>query len=203
MQYKELNDNELVYLCNDNNEEAINIMIDKYKPTILSILKEVQTKYNIIGFEIADLYQEGLLGFMEAIKTFNERKDTTFYTYASVCVRNSIMSSMRSSFRQKNKALNTSCSLDNLLNDSKETYYNILEDNSYEPFNLIVGSEEEEDRINKLNNKLSNSEKEIFALRLKGLKNSEIADLLNKDKKTIENAINRIIKKNKELKDKK
>ena len=100
---------------------------------------------------------------------------------------------------EKNKVLNTSYSLDNILGENNETYYNLLEDNSYEPSHILIGNEEENSIIEKLNEKLSENEKEIFNLRLKGLKNSEICDLLNKDKKYIENAMNRINKKYREI----
>ena len=45
-----------------NNEEATNILIDKYKSSILSILREYLKEYNVVGIEVADLYQEGLIG---------------------------------------------------------------------------------------------------------------------------------------------
>ena len=175
------------------------LLIEKYKPNIITILKEIKSKYSIIGYEIADLYQEGLLGLIEAINSYDDNMNTTFYTYSTVCVRNRILSTIRSSFRQKNKVLNTSYSLDNILGENNETYYNLLEDNSYEPSHILIGNEEENSIIEKLNEKLSENEKEIFNLRLKGLKNSEICDLLNKDKKYIENAMNRINKKYREI----
>ncbi len=199
MEYSKLNDNELVYLCAEHNEAAINLIIDKYKPNILNILKDIMQKYNIVGYEIADLYQEGLLGLMNAIDTFKESNDTSFYTYSSICIKNSIYSYLRSSFRQKNKILNTSYSLDNLLEDSNESFYNLLEDNSYEPSHMLIDSEERESMIKRVKGRLSKSEETIFDLRLKGLKNSEIADLLCKNKKYVENTMSRISKKYKDL----
>ena len=56
MEYK--NDNELVYLCCENNEDAYKILIKKYKKHILSILKELLKEYNIIGYEVSDLYYD-------------------------------------------------------------------------------------------------------------------------------------------------
>ena len=64
MDYKDYNDNELVYLCHENNEDATNIIINKYKKQILITLKEYRKKYNIVGIETADLYQEALLGLL-------------------------------------------------------------------------------------------------------------------------------------------
>ena len=199
MDYKELNDNELVYLCYENNEEAATLLIDKYRNCIFKTFKEYQKEYDIRGVEMADLYQEGLIGLIHAIKTFDENKDVTFYTYANTCIKNSIVSAMRHTFRKKNNILNNSYSLDNLVDDTDYNYYELLKDEKSDPSELILDQEETNDTIDKIRSKLSDSEKEIFELRLKGLTNSEISQLLDKDKKTIENTMYRINKKYKEL----
>ena len=199
MDYRDLNDNELVYLCAENNEDAINLIVNKYKNCILMILKEYLKEYNIIGVEVADLYQEGLIGLMHAIHSYNPTRDVLFYTYANACIRTSLMSAIRQTFRQKNRILNYSYSLDKIFEDSGDNFYEILKDESYEPNKLLLSSEEENELINKLKSKLSKSELAIFELRLKGLSNGEIASLIDKDTKYIENSLFRIKRKYKEL----
>lgn len=199
MDYKELNDNELIYLCHDNNEEAINLVINKYKNCIITILKEYLKEYNIIGIEISDLYQEGLIGLLHAIETFDKNKEVLFYTYACTCIRTNIISAIRLTFRQKNRILNNSYSLDKLFNESTTNYYEIFKDMSQEPNKLLIDEEEQEELVNKLKKKLSKMECDILDLKLKGLKNAEIAVLLDKDKKFVENTMFRITKKYKEL----
>lgn len=199
MDYKGLNDNELIYLCHSNSEEAINIMIDKYKFCILTQLKEYYKEYTIIGLEIADLYQEGLVGLLFAINSYDENKNVTFYTYANTCIRNNINSAMRQTFRKKNRLLNQSYSLDKLIDDTNNSYYEILKDESYEPTKILIGNEETEDLINGVKSKLSKNELVIFELRLKGLKNEEICELIGKDRKYVENTMYRINRKYKSL----
>lgn len=199
MDYKELNDNELIYMCCENNEEAENIIIDKYKNCILTILKGFLKEYNIIGVEVADLYQEGLIGLMHAIKTFDKEKDVTFYTYANTCIRTNIISAMRQTFRMKNRILNNSCSLDKLIEDTNHSYYEIFRDESNEPNMILIKEEEKHELISSIKKKLSKGELVIFELKLNGLNNGEIADLLNKDKKYVENTMFRINKKYKEM----
>lgn len=199
MDYKELNDNELIYMCYENNEEAENIIINKYKNCIVSILKGYLKEYNIIGVEVADLYQEGLIGLMHAIKTFDKEKDVTFYTYANTCIRSSIISAMRQTFRMKNRILNNSFSLDKLIEDSNHNYYEIFKDESYDPNKVLLKEEENAEIINAIKSRLSRSELVIFELKLKGLNNTEIAELLNKSKKYVENTMFRINKKYKEI----
>ena len=199
MDYKELNDNELIYMCYENNEEAENIIIDKYKNCIVSILKGYLKEYNIIGVEVADLYQEGLIGLMHAIKTFDKEKDVTFYTYANTCIRSSIISAMRQTFRMKNRILNNSFSLDKLIEDSNHNYYEIFKDESYDPNKVLLKEEENSEIINAIKSRLSRGELVIFELKLKGLNNTEIAELLNKSKKYVEYTMFRINKKYKEI----
>ena len=199
MDYRDLNDNELVYLCAENNEDAINLIVNKYKNCILMILKEYLKEYNIIGVEVADLYQEGLIGLMHAIHSYNPTRDVLFYTYANACIRTSLMSAIRQTFRQKNRILNYSYSLDKIFEDSGDNFYEILKDESYEPNKLLLSSEDENELINKLKSKLSKSELAISELRLKGLSNGEIASLIDKDTKYIENSLFRIKRKYKEL----
>lgn len=199
MDYKTLNDNELVYMCSENSEEAINIMIDKYKNCILSILKDLLDEYNIVGVEVADLYQEGLIGLMHAINSFDKDKDVTFYTYANTCIKTSILSAVRQTFRKKNRILNNSYSLDKLIEDSNNSFYDLFKDERNNPDNILVEQEEKRDLLNKIRKTLSKSESMIFELRLKGLKNKEICSLINKDKKYVENTMFRINKKYKEI----
>ena len=199
MEYKDINDNELIYLCCDNNEDAINLVIEKYKKVILSILKELLEQYNIVGYEVSDLYQEGLIGLLNAIHSYKESANISFYTYASKCIKNNIMTAIKQSFRQKNRILNNSYSLDKLFEESNEAYYNILKDNSFEPSKVLFAVENENDLIHRLKAKLSKSENIIFDLRIKGLRNIEIAELLNIDRKNVENTMFRISRKYDEL----
>ena len=199
MDYKELNDNELLYLCNEENEEAISLILNKYKNCILIILKDLLKEYEIRGLEVADLYQEGLIGLYHAIKSYDKNKDVTFYTYANACIKNSVVSAMRQTFRLKNNILNNSYSLDKLIADTNYSHYEVFKDEKSDPSDLLLDSEEKGEIIDKIRSKLSETEKTIFDLRLNGLSNKEISELLDKDKKYIENAMYRINKKYKEL----
>ena len=197
MDYKELNDNELIYLCQENNETASEIIIEKYKPLINNIINDYMKKYNVI--EKSDLYQECLIGLIHAMNSFDENKNVTFYTYANACIKSNLVSALRQSFRHKNKPLNNSYSLDNLIDESNNNFYDILRDDNSDPSDLLLQREENIELLSKLKEKLSKNEYKIFEYKIKGLSNDEIAALLDKDKKYIENSVFRINKKYKEL----
>jgi RNA polymerase sporulation-specific sigma factor len=200
MDYKEINDNELIYMCCENNEEAENIIIDKYKNCINQCIKNLMKEYYIVGMEASDLYQEGLIGLMHAIKSFNEERDVTFYTYANTCIKTSIISAMRYTFRKKNRILNTSYSLDKIMGEeTNHNFYEIFKDNTNEPTGLIIKEEENKELIEMVRSKLSKKELQVFNYKLEGLTNDEIAHSLNSTKKFVENTVFRINKKYKEL----
>ena len=200
MDYKDINDNELIYMCCENNEEAENIIIDKYKNCINQCIKSLMKEYYIVGMEQSDLYQEGLIGLMHAIKSFDEEKDVTFYTYANTCIKTSMISAMRSTFRKKNRILNTSYSLDKLMDEeSNHNFYDIFEDNTNEPTGLLIKEEEKQELLDMVKSNLSKKELQVFNYKLDGLTNEEIADSLNSTKKYVENTVFRINKKYKEL----
>lgn len=203
MDYKELNDNELVYLCCENSEEAYNTIINKYKPIILSTVKQYMKELNIVGSEINDFYQEGLIGLMTAINTYDETKDTTFYTYATKCIKNNMLSSVRKSFSKKSKILNDSYSLDKMIDDSNLDFYDVFSDERSNPLNILFEEEEGKVLLNKLKDMFSSGEKEIFEYKILGLSNAEIAEKINKSKKYVENTMFRIGKKYRELMNKK
>ena len=203
MDYKELNDNELVYLCCENSEEAYNTIINKYKPIILSTVKQYMKELNIVGSEINDFYQEGLIGLMTAINTYDETKDTTFYTYAIKCIKNNMLSSVRKSFSKKSKILNDSYSLDKMIDDSNLDFYDVFSDERSNPLNILFEEEEGKVLLNKLKDMFSSGEKEIFEYKVLGLSNAEIAEKINKSKMYVENTMFRIGKKYRELMNKK
>lgn len=199
MNYNKFNDNELVYMIHEDDETATNLIVEKYKPLILKILKDYISEYNIIGIEISDMYQEGLIGLIHAIKTFDKDKDTLFYTYASKCIKTTIMSTIRNTFRNKNRVLNNSYSLDFLIDGQKYSLQELFADETNNPDKILEIKEEETSITKKLKSLLSDKENEIFELRLKGLSNKEIASLLDKDIKYIENSMYRIKNKYKSI----
>ena len=103
MDYSNLNDYELIYYINENNEEANNIIIKKYEPMITSIVNRMMKSCPYLGLEKSDMIQEGMIGLNHAIGYFNEQKDITFYTYAKTCVERRLISVIVSAQRQKHK----------------------------------------------------------------------------------------------------
>ncbi len=191
-------DNELLFMAEETSEEAASAIINKYSNLISIAIAKYSKFLNEISLEDKDLYQEGLLGLLEAINTFDKDKNIQFNTYASKCIDNKIKSILRYNSTFKYYHANNSVSLDN---DSEDiNYYELINKNSLTPEDKILIKEELEE-INKIiKEKFTSSEYQIYLLKIKGYKNSEISTIINKDKKQIETTITRINKKLKEIK---
>ena len=108
MKNYEENDSELVFLVQEENEEAKEALIKKYTTLINSIVYKYLKHVKTLGIDKKDLYQEGLLGFLESIDKFEEERNIKFNTYISKCVENRIISYLRSCSANKHKSLNES-----------------------------------------------------------------------------------------------
>lgn len=193
MEYRELNDNELLSYIHDDNEEAYNIMYKKYEPLIYNISSKMIKVVANAGLEISDLMQEGRLGLTHAIKSFNPTKEASFFTYAKMCIQRKIITCVISARRLKHRILNESLSVDFKYDDDNHSKLDYLfEDNSSNPETRLLDYETQKELIDKTKNKLTDFELQVFELRLNGFNYREIATILDKNTKTIDNAIQRI-----------
>lgn len=177
------NDYELLYIINEN-EEAAEILYDKYKGLITKIVNKIYNMNPNIGIEKNDLMLEGMYGLDKAIKNFESEYNNKFITYAYKCIVSNIISYIKTNTKLKSKPLNDSISFDYIEND-KETHI-------YNPFiNAYKYIEEKEFNIYFINH-LKGIEKEIIIYKMLGFSNIEISKILNISNKSINNAIYRI-----------
>lgn len=196
MLYKEYNDYELISLAHEQNEDAINIIYEKYKPIIVSKCN-TYIKY-IKGIELSDLIQECYIVLNTAINTFNQEKDNIFYTFINLCLDRYLINEYKKSNNTKNKLLNESLSLDSLDNEDKNLI-KIIKDDKYNPELELIQELNFMELYNKIIDKLTYLEELVFILKVQNFNYKEIASILDKDSKSIDNAIQRIKTKIKEL----
>ena len=199
MDYKELNDNELVSLANENNEEALKILYEKYKPLINKKCNKYYKYISNKGIEISDLIQECLVGFEESIHNFNPLDNVTFYTFTNVCIDRQISTELKKLNRDKYRPLNEAIPLETLDTDNDINLIDILKDNTDNPELGLLREVEYQELYNKIAEILTDLEECVFSLRLQNFNYKEIADILDKDIKSIDNAIQRIRTKIKEI----
>lgn len=202
MNYRDYNDYELLSYISEKNEEASEVLFEKYRPLILATANRMLGYCKNTGLELNDLIQEGMLGLNLAMNSFNEEKDTSFYTYAKMCIERKIISQVVASRRLKHKVLNDSLSLENTdENNTDYVYDKSLTDNSYNPEEILFNGENEKDLVKEVSDILTDFEAQVFELKINGFDYKEIAEILDKDIKAIDNALQRIKVKIKKLKD--
>lgn len=182
-----MNDNELLYLIEENDEIALTKLIEKYTPKIKQIISKYKTKGLALGLDISDLYQEGLIGLLNAIKTYDKNKDASFKTFANVIIERQIQDNIKTNDRKKYKTLNNAISIDNFYNDDTKNLYDIIENTSSPEIEIITKEFE-----NEVKKSLTEFELKVYDLKIDGKTNDEISIILNKTKKSIENTLLRI-----------
>ncbi|MCI8778195.1 MAG: sigma-70 family RNA polymerase sigma factor [Bacilli bacterium] len=191
MDYRDYNDSELLSYIAENNEEANEIIFKKYEPLIVTISKRMYRYCKNAGVEMTDLIQEGRLGLNVAINGYQISKDATFYTYARTCIERGIINYVVRAKRQKNRVLNESLSLE-LPDDEQYKFEKIFADNSQNPEIQVLEYEREQELINNVKGNLTDFEQQVFELKLASFSYKEIAEILEKDLKAVDNALQRI-----------
>ena len=192
MEYKDLNDFELVSYVADN-EEVTDFLFEKYRPLISSLAKKLYNANQNIGLDYNDLVQEGMVGFSTAINTYSEHKDTLFFTYAKKCIESNMISMIVSASRLKHQILNNSLSMEAI--DSEEfnnSLDKIIGDKTSNPEDIAIDNENLLELINSLNQEFTDFESQVFDMKKSGFNYREIAEVLDVDPKKVDNALQRI-----------
>ena len=189
--YEELNDYELVDAAQEFNEDAIELLHQKYKQLIVKKCRQAYNSYKNSGFSLSDLILECTLSFDEAIHKFLPDEAANFYTFVNVCLDRTILTFLRGNLREKNKILNESISLE-LDNEDSTSLLDVVPDNSKNPDCMFEDKENIDSFCECLINELTSLEESVFRLKIQSFTYKEIADILDKDKKAIDNAVQRI-----------
>lgn len=192
MNYKEYNDYQLIDMIAEQNEFAEQIIYEKYRPLIISKANKYFPLVKNKGVEINDLIQEGLIGLADAVRKYKDNRDAQFKTFANLCIEREIQTYVTKTNRFKHQTLNNALSLSAEIKDGETTFMEFLSDETANPINHVLDKDRIELIMDKLNNVLSDIEKQVFELKRANFSYKEIADLLGRNPKTIDNALQRI-----------
>jgi RNA polymerase sporulation-specific sigma factor len=151
------------------------------------------------GIELSDLIQECTIGFEEAIHNFNQKDSASFYTFANICMDRQLMSELTYQNRDKHKVLNEAIPLESIEEENETNLLDCIQDNSNNPELDLLFSEELKELYQQISKELTNLEECVFKLKIQGFDYKEIADILDKDEKSIYNTVQRIKAKTKSL----
>ena len=193
MNYEDYSDSELYSMVCESNEDAKDILFAKYKYIIDIVIKKYAFTAMKYSFEYKDLYQEALVGFSDALISYQEDKNTSIATFITLCVDRRLQNAVRKAGRIKNKILLESLSLDHVYEQYEIPLKEVISDHSVnDPLVNITKDEEFDELLLFIEKSLSASEFEVYKLLVSGLSYQEIAKVLNKQPKQIDNAIQRL-----------
>ena len=194
-----MTDEELIYLYHNELKAPVEVLVQRYKKFVRA---KIKANY-FIGADKEDLVQEGMIGLFKAICDYNPNKETSFKSFAAICITRQISTAFKTVSRQKHMPLNTSISLNIPIGskgaDEEEesiTLMDIIKYNeSITPEDEVINQESLEVLNKNILKVLSKLEWEVLKLHTQGKNYHEIAYDLNKPIKTIDNALQRLKKK--------
>lgn len=194
--YKKAKDEELVLMAQNGDDAAQEYLLDKYK----SLVRAKSRAYFLIGADSEDIIQEGMIGLYKAVRDYNEEKNASFRSFAELCVNRQMITAIKAATRQKHQPLNSYVSLNKPVyeEESEQTYMDFLQSSSgslLNPEALLIGQENKSFLEDQMVKKLSSFETRVLVLYLQGRSYFEIARVLDKPEKSIDNALQRVKKK--------
>lgn len=186
MDLSKITDEELAILAKSD-ALAIEELLNRYKTLINSQAR----KYFLRDGDVEDITQEAMIGLFKAVTSFNGQ--SSFRNYAYACIKNNILSAVKKSNTDKNKPMIDYVSLSGREEGQDKTL--LIRDVNFDPEKSYLEKEESIERQKVINEKLSKLENEILELYLQGFSYEDIAKKTGKNKKSIDNALQRITKK--------
>ncbi|HXK71123.1 MAG TPA: sigma-70 family RNA polymerase sigma factor [Clostridia bacterium] len=186
-----MTDNSLEQLINkakNGDVIAMDVLLKKYS----YLVRKRANGLFLIGADKDDLLQEGMIGLFKAVISYNEEKDASFDTFASLCINRQMISAIRGANRYKHKLLNEYISIYSDENQQETQYAVSIPDNKFNPENIITQEETIEHILSKISSRLSKMESDVFDLLIEGQTITFMCKTLEKDAKSIDNAIQRV-----------
>ena len=189
-QYREMEDGELVRLA-ETDEMALEYLLNKYK----YFVRAKARSYFLIGADREDLVQEGMIGLYKAIRDYRDDRQASFRAFAELCITRQIITAIKTATRQKHKPLNSYVSLNKPIYDeeSDRTLFDvILGPKVSNPEEIMIDREDLAAVEEKIGEVLSDLEWKVLELYLQGKSYQEIAEILGRRSKSIDNALQRV-----------
>lgn len=149
----------------------------------------------LVGGDSEDLIQEGMIGLVHAIRTYDAEKTAAFHTYAETCIRNRLYSALRAANSQKQVALNRSVSIDTPFFDSNSFAPDVPRYSVTNPEDLVIDDERVSALFAEIQKQLSDYEAKVLGYYLDGFSCREIAELISRTPKAVDNAVQRVRRK--------
>lgn len=193
--FKNLSDEEIITFINDKDTESMDYLMEKYK----NLVRQKARTLFLIGGDKDDLIQEGMIGLYKAVRDYKSDRNSTFASFADICVSRQMYSAIKASNRKKNIPLNTYISFyapicgENADGEDKASIVDFMfQNNNSNPEEMFIDKESTSMIKYKLDEKLSEFEQKVLNLYIEGLTYVQIAKQIGKEPKSVDNALQRI-----------
>jgi RNA polymerase sigma-H factor len=193
---RELEDLQLALRARNGDGTALDALIRRYT----GFVRLKASSYFLAGGESEDLIQEGLIGLYKAVRDFRSDKETSFRSFAELCVTRQIITAIKTATRYKHGPLNAYVSFSQTPaghdGEGDVTLGDALPGPSVnDPSVCVISTEELQSLVFCLGTGLSRLESEALRMYLEGLSYEQMAAELGCDTKTIDNALQRVKRK--------
>jgi RNA polymerase sigma-H factor len=193
---RELEDLQLVLRARNGDTKAMDTLIRRYT----GFVRLKSSSYFLAGGDSEDLIQEGLIGLYKAVRDFRSDKETSFRSFAELCITRQIITAIKTATRFKHSPLNTYVSFSQTPAGQESEGDCTLGDalpgpGVDEPSIMVISTEELQSLVFCLGTGLSQLESDALRLYLEGSSYEEMAERLEVDTKTIDNALQRVKRK--------
>ncbi|MBO4926209.1 MAG: RNA polymerase sporulation sigma factor SigH [Clostridia bacterium] len=192
-QYVPMTDEDVAALAQQGDGQALAYLLNKYK----NFVRSKARSYFLIGADHEDIVQEGMIGLYKAIRDFQPERLASFRSFAELCVKRQIITAIKAATRQKHVPLNSYVSLNKPLYDeeSDRTLMDVIEGRVTNPEDLYISQEDLSRIQTQISEVLSDLERRVLEAFMDGKSYQEIAELLGRHVKSIDNALQRVKRK--------
>ncbi len=194
------NEYEMIYLAQEANEKAQEYLLEKYNYIIKTTISKNININNFNSSYYQELYSEGLIALLHAILNYDLNQNAKLSTFAYLLVDRSIKKYIHKLNNKNNQLINYSYSLDSLMMNKDISFMEVIKDLRNDPYTKIINIEKINISSERIKQVLSKFEYEVYSFMLKDYNYTQIANVLNKTPKQIDNTIQRIKAKLKTIK---
>ncbi|MDQ4049026.1 MAG: RNA polymerase sporulation sigma factor SigH [Actinomycetota bacterium] len=189
-------DDYLIALAKHGRADAYDRIVRRY----YGFVRMKASSYFLIGGDADDLIQEGLVGLYKAVRDFRNDRESSFRNFAELCITRQIITAVKTSTRNKHTPLNEYVSFSQTPaasgGESDPTLDELLPGPTvHDPVNQVISSEELHSLVTCLSHVLSELESSVLSLYLDGYSYEVVAEQLDCDAKTVDNALQRVKRK--------
>jgi len=190
----EASDDDLAVRGQLGEEEALTLLLERYR----WVAQAKARGYFIVGGDLDDLEQEGMIGLFKAARDYRPEREASFRAFAELCITRQLITAIKAARRQKHRPLNQYVSLSGLLllDDPVDQLDDELPHHQVpDPADELVSSEDVADMRSSLVRMLSDLAVGVLQLYVEGRSYLEIGEELGRDPKSVDNALQRVKRK--------